>query len=101
MACNFINFLKDMPKKKHHQDRNGVHPRDGPVHLPPDTNTFIPNSSPDGSTGSLDKTPFMCAPVTPQRVPPSSTPISSPVGTWNVSLFLNNYDELFIDLFSF
>lgn len=68
---------RDMPKKKHEQ--NGVS-KNGHPHLPPDTNTFIANSSPDGSTGSLDKTPFMCAPVTPQRVPPASTPISSPLG---------------------
>lgn len=83
-----------MPKKKHH-DQNGVH-RDGPAHLPPDTNTFIANSSPEGSTGSLDKTPFMCAPVTPQRVPPSSTPISSPVGTWNVFLFCSYKNFIFL-----
>lgn len=83
------NF-KDLPKKKH---ENGVH-RNGQANLPPDTNTFIANSSPDGSTGSLDKTPFMCAPVTPTRVPPSSTPISSPMGgnvsyqiQWNFHMY--------------
>jgi kindlin 2 len=72
--------LKDLPgNKKRHSD-----PRGGPNNgLPPaDTNTFIANSSPSGSTGSLDKSspPFMCAPVTPTRHH-TSTPISSPVGT--------------------
>ncbi|KAJ8985897.1 hypothetical protein NQ317_010653 [Molorchus minor] len=56
---------KDMPKKRN--DQNGVQ-KNG--HLsPPDTNTFIANNSPVGSTGSLDKSPFMCAPVTPSRGP--------------------------------
>lgn len=72
--------LKDLPgNKKRHSD-----PRGGPNNgLPPaDTNTFIANNSPSGSTGSLDKSspPFMCAPVTPTRHH-TSTPISSPVGT--------------------
>lgn len=70
---------KDMPKKKYENgtSKNG--------HLPADTNTFIANTSPGGSTGSLDKSAFMCAPVTPSRAPASSTPISSPQGngTWN------------------
>ncbi|CAH1126483.1 unnamed protein product [Ceutorhynchus assimilis] len=76
---------KDMPKKKH--DQNGTHHRNG--HLAPDTNTFIANSSPAGSTGSLENSQFMCAPVTPSRVPPSSTPISSPAGngTWKKNGF--------------
>ncbi|XP_066991411.1 unc-112-related protein isoform X2 [Anabrus simplex] len=75
--------LKDMPcNKKRHSDTKG-HNNSLP---PPDTNTFIANHSPSGSTGSLDKTspPFMCAPVTPSRQQ-TSTPISSPVsqsGTW-------------------
>jgi kindlin 2 len=72
---------KDMPKKK---VENGT-AKNGHPNLPPDTNTFIANSSPDGSTGSLDKSTFMCAPVTPSKPPPSSTPVSSPVGntgTW-------------------
>ncbi|XP_050297468.1 unc-112-related protein-like isoform X2 [Anthonomus grandis grandis] len=75
---------KDMPKKKHHE--NGVN-KNG--HLPADTNTFIANSSPAGSTGSLEHTPIMCAPVTPSRMPPSSTPISSPAtnGTWKKNGF--------------
>ncbi|XP_056638522.1 unc-112-related protein-like [Diorhabda sublineata] len=70
---------KDMPKKKY---ENGT-TKNG--HLPADTNTFIANTSPGGSTGSLDKSPFMCAPVTPSRAPASSTPVSSPQGngTWN------------------
>lgn len=67
---------KDVPKKKYEHNgttRNGGHP----ANLPPDTNTFIANSSPDGSTGSLDKSAFLCAPVTPTRPPPaSSTPVS-------------------------
>jgi len=72
--------LKDLPgNKKRLSD-----PRGGPNNglPPPDTNTFIPNSSPSGSTGSLDKSspPFMCAPVTPNRHH-TSTPISSPVST--------------------
>lgn len=47
---------------------------------PPDTNTFIANHSPSGSTGSLEKhsQPFLCAPVTPQRSQ-SAGPISSPI----------------------
>lgn len=73
------NF-KDMPRKK--GEHNGMH-KNGHVYPPPDTNTFIANQSPDGSTGSLDKSnnAFMCAPVTPHKTPPSSTPISSPVTT--------------------
>lgn len=68
---------KDTPKKKleNGTTRNGQ--------LAADTNTFIANSSPDGSTGSLDKSGFMCAPVTPSKPPPSSTPVSSPMS--NVS----------------
>ncbi|CAG9813834.1 unnamed protein product [Phaedon cochleariae] len=71
---------KDMPKKK--QEHNGVH-KNGHI-CANDTNTFIANSSPGGSTGSLDNSPFMCAPVTPSRAPASSTPINSPAGngTW-------------------
>lgn len=68
---------KDMPKRKH--ESNGVQ-RNG--HLPSDTNTFIANSSPVGSTGSLDS-PFSCAPVTPTRGPASSTPVSTPNGWKN------------------
>lgn len=74
------NF-KDLPPKKHREHQNGRQQ----LYPPADTNTFIANHSPDGSTGSLDRSPapFMCAPVTPSRAnpPPSSTPISSPVGT--------------------
>jgi kindlin 2 len=77
---------KDMPKKK---VENGT-AKNGHPNLPPDTNTFIANSSPDGSTGSLDKSTFMCAPVTPSKPPPSSTPVSSPVG--NVMIRLNAPD---------
>ncbi|KAJ8925683.1 hypothetical protein NQ315_009530 [Exocentrus adspersus] len=76
---------KDMPKKRY--DQNGTQ-KNG--HIPSDTNTFIANSSPVGSTGSLDKSPFMCAPVTPSRPPPSSTPIGTPVGnsgTWKKNGF--------------
>ncbi|KAH1000590.1 hypothetical protein HUJ04_012897 [Dendroctonus ponderosae] len=75
---NHLKFnYKHLPKKK--QETNGVQ-KNG--HLPPDTNTFIANSSPAGSTGSLDNSPFMCAPVTPSRVVPhSSTPVGTPVGT--------------------
>ncbi|RZC37643.1 hypothetical protein BDFB_009730 [Asbolus verrucosus] len=72
---------KEMPKKKVENETA----KNGPSRLPPDTNTFIANSSPDGSTGSLDKGTFMCAPVTPSKPPPSSTPISTPTGntgTW-------------------
>lgn len=53
--------------------------RNGHTPVPADTNTFIANSSPAGSNGSLDK-PFLCAPVTPTRSH-TSTPISSPLGT--------------------
>lgn len=84
LEYNHLKYnYKDMPKKKY--DQNG--------HIPPDTNTFIANSSPVGSTGSLDKSPFMCAPVTPSRVPPSSTPINSPsgnAGTWKRNGFGND-----------
>lgn len=72
---------KDMPKKKQ-QESNGLQ-KNG--HLPPDTNTFIANSSPIGSTGSLDKSHFMCAPVTPSRGPPSSTPFNTPSPANHVS----------------
>jgi len=76
--------LKDLPNKKHMNGTNGK--------IPQDTNTFIANQSPAGSTGSLDKTqPFLCAPVTPKHY--TSTPISSPIsssGTWK----RNNNTEL-------
>lgn len=81
---------KDMPKKKHEQNgttRNGL--------LAPDTNTFIANSSPVGSTGSLENSsPVMCAPVTPSRGPPSSTPINSPgsTGTWRKNGYANDFN---------
>lgn len=96
---------KEWPKRRQEngEQRNGHH------HLPPDTNTFIANSSPIGSTGSLDKPPFLCAPVTPQRAPlTSSTPVNSPSGnanTWkngfsneyqnnsSSSEFLNSFDS--------
>lgn len=70
------NF-KELPRKKvdNTLQKNGQ--------LAPDTNTFIPTHSPAGSNCSLDKTQFLCAPVTP-RGPPASTPISSPMG--NVSI---------------
>lgn len=75
------NF-KDMPRKKEY---NGTH-KNGHVYPPADTNTFIANQSPDGSTGSLDK-PLMCGPpVTPHK-PPASTPISSPVTTVSTKCF--------------
>ncbi|XP_075222707.1 unc-112-related protein-like isoform X2 [Lycorma delicatula] len=68
--------LKDLPSNKKSREANGLKAAD--------TNTFIVNHSPGGSTNSLDKTPpFMCAPVTPRHN--TSTPISSPVamsGTW-------------------
>ncbi|XP_076268981.1 unc-112-related protein-like isoform X2 [Rhynchophorus ferrugineus] len=69
---------KDIPKKKIEQNgttRNGL--------LAPDTNTFIANSSPGGSTGSLESNQPFCT-VTPTRGPSASTPISSPgsTGTW-------------------
>ncbi|KAG5885355.1 hypothetical protein JTB14_035160 [Gonioctena quinquepunctata] len=75
------NF-KDMPKKK--TEQHGGQKNGGAHHHPADTNTFIANSSPMGSTGSLEKSPFACAPITPSRGPPSSTPINSPAGngTW-------------------
>lgn len=76
---------KDMPKKK--TEQNGTQ-KNG--HLPADTNTFIANSSPIGSTGSLDKSPFMCAPVTPSRPPPSSTPVGSPAGNVSVKRVKKN-----------
>lgn len=82
------NHLKQnytyVAKKKYDQKQNGHH-------IPPDTNTFIATShSSDGSNGSLDKTGFSCAPMTPQRAPPSSTPISSPMG--NVSLLQKHFE---------
>lgn len=86
---NHLKFnLKDLPgSKKRHSD-----PRGGPNNglPPPDTNTFIANSSPSGSTGSLDKSspPFMCAPVTPTRHH-TSTPISSPVNTVSPAFILD------------
>lgn len=82
LEYNHLKYnYKDMPKKKVEQNgtvKNG--------HLPADTNTFIANSSPGGSTGSLDKSPFMCAPVTPARGPTTSTPVNSPSG--NVSILV-------------
>ncbi|XP_055382016.1 unc-112-related protein [Condylostylus longicornis] len=57
----------------------------------PDTNSFIPVNSFNGSCNSLDKTQngFSCAPVhqhhTPKRYNQQSTPISSPTGTWKHS----------------
>lgn len=79
LEYNHLKYnYKDIPKKK---DHNGVQ-KNG--YLPADTNTFIANSSPIGSTDSLDKSPFMCAPMTPSRGPPSSTPVNSPSG--NVSI---------------
>ncbi|XP_023290641.1 unc-112-related protein-like [Orussus abietinus] len=73
--------LKDILEKKKIENQ-----KNGPWHVPADTNTFIPVSqSPRGSTGSLDQSsPFMCAPVTTNNRN-HSTPISSPVsqtGTW-------------------
>ncbi|XP_066255460.1 unc-112-related protein-like [Euwallacea similis] len=69
---------KDLPKKK--PEQNGAQ-RNG--NLAPDTNTFIANSSPVGSTGSLENSPFMCAPVTPIRGPTASTPVGTPgANTW-------------------
>lgn len=93
--------LKAKTKTSNGVQRNGHGPQPTPP-PPPDTNTFIAVSgptqrshSPDGSTGSLERSPapFMCAPVTPSRSPGTpthhppnaSTPISSPVsttGTW-------------------
>lgn len=67
---------KEWAKKK--QEQNGQYRNGQPV-IPLDTNTFIATSSPGGSNGSLDKSHLMCAPVTPQRSPASSTPLSSPV----------------------
>ncbi|XP_060536179.1 unc-112-related protein-like [Cylas formicarius] len=80
LESNHLKYnYKDMPKKKY--DQNGTS-RNG--HVAPDTNTFIANSSPVGSTGSLENnSPFLCAPVTPSRIPPSSTPVNSPVGNTN------------------
>lgn len=78
LETNHLKYnFKDLPKKKEH---NGL-ARNGHTYPQADTNTFIPNQSPDGSTGSLDKpsNAFMCAPVTPHRSPAASTPISSPV----------------------
>jgi len=87
--------LKDLPgNKKRYSD-----PRGGPNNglPPPDTNTFIANSSPCGSTGSLDKSspPFMCAPVTPTRHH-TSTPISSPVNTVSPA-FIQNVHLIIFD----
>ncbi|KAF5275198.1 hypothetical protein FQR65_LT04230 [Abscondita terminalis] len=85
LESNHLKYnYKENSKKKF--EANGPHKNGVAPIPPPDTNTFIPNKSPDGSTGSLDKSPFMCAPVTPQK-PPSSTPITSPgnVTIWNRS----------------
>lgn len=57
----------------------------------PDTNSFIPINSYNGSCNSLDNPQngtFLCAPVhqtTPKRLNQSGTPISSPSGTWKHS----------------
>ncbi|CAH0551005.1 unnamed protein product [Brassicogethes aeneus] len=102
LESNHLKYnYKDMPKKR--QQENGVHHRNGGQ--PPDTNTFIANSSPIGSTDSLDKSAFMCAPVTPRGQPPSSTPVNSPSPVnntfkrngrdqWNNSYALNNTTNL-------
>nr|CAD7416152.1 unnamed protein product [Timema poppensis] len=91
--------LKDLPGNKKRQQQHQNHGgRGGPNNgvSPPDTNTFIPNHSPSGSTGSLEQSPqpFMCAPVTPTRHQ-TSTPISSPVGghVWHVkgSIYNNSF----------
>ncbi|CAG9860736.1 unnamed protein product [Phyllotreta striolata] len=87
LEYNHLKYnYKDMPKKKSEQNHNG--------HLAADTNTFIANSSPGGSTGSLDNSPFSCAPVTPSRGPASSTPVTSPTGngTWKKNGFMNSSD---------
>lgn len=85
LETNHLKYnYKEMAKKKIEQ--NGAQKNGGGP--PADTNTFIPNTSPVGSTGSLDKTPFMCAPVTPNKPPHSSTPATTPVG--NVSDFKVN-----------
>lgn len=74
------NF-KELPGSKKPRDVTDSSPK----HIAADTNTFIANQSPGGSTSSLDKSqPFICAPVTPRHN--TSTPISSPVGT--VSIFI-------------
>lgn len=66
--------LKDLPSKK--REMNGTNGK----MIAADTNTFIANQSPAGSTGSLDKSqPFLCAPVTPRHY--TSTPIGSPMST--------------------
>lgn len=88
LETNHLKYnYKEIAKRKNEQNgpqRNGAPPAD--------TNTFIPNSSPVGSTGSLDKTPFMCAPVTPNKPPPSSTPVGTPVGnvSCNICTFLDD-----------
>uniref|UniRef100_T1GD90 FERM domain-containing protein n=1 Tax=Megaselia scalaris TaxID=36166 RepID=T1GD90_MEGSC len=56
----------------------------------PDTNSFIPINSFNGSCNSLENShngQMFCAPVstTPKRTQPQSTPISSPTGTWKHS----------------
>lgn len=77
LESNHLKYnLKDLPGNKKNREMNGSTPK----HIPADTNTFISNQSPGGSTSSLDKSqPFLCAPVTPKHY--SSTPISSPMGT--------------------
>lgn len=66
LRCNY----KDYKEKVHSHERNGTPGRrngHGPP-LPPDTNTFIAaNSSPEGSNGSLNHPPLLCAPVSPYR----------------------------------
>ncbi|KAF2905329.1 hypothetical protein ILUMI_00856 [Ignelater luminosus] len=85
-ANHLKHNYKEITKRK--VEQNGPQRNGAP---PADTNTFIPNSSPVGSTGSLDKTPFMCAPVTPHKPPPSSTPVGTPVGN-NATWKRNGYD---------
>lgn len=87
-SINLKYNFKHMPKKK--VEQNGVQ-RNG--HLQPDTNTFIGNHSPDGSTGSLEKSGFSCTPVTPTRSPHSAASMSTPMGqngTWKRNGFGNN-----------
>ncbi|KAI5740076.1 hypothetical protein M8J76_000286 [Diaphorina citri] len=79
--------LKDLLAKKSYRDHNGS--------IPADTNTFIANGSPAGSTGSLDKSypPFICAPITPMKHS-ASTPISSPLNNNNGTWHKKSYSEM-------